>query len=150
MERLRILEGDRELWVHTVLPPALDWIDPPFAREPFVVLVVNFVALSTDVQNELAVRIVAAGCRYAVCTGHQSSSWDDAIDWAYLATCDFQPSDETLVMTTWHDHGSPEDVAFFFLHLARFDDQTFTRYLLLFVGHDPQRESRFVSACLQS
>jgi hypothetical protein len=152
MRHLRSLAREREIWVHTAAPAAEGWMEPPFAGTPFVVLVVNTVAsLPRAVQNDLADRIVGAGCRWAVCTGHDCSSWDDAIDWACIAVCkEGETTDETFVMTTWHENEAPDDVVFFFLNNTNFDAHDFKRYLLLFVGADSLVEEAVEDSCLRA
>jgi hypothetical protein len=80
----------------------------PFDEEEYALLFVVWAAdVTVDEQRDLSCRIVASGCRYAVCTGHSSSSWDDSIDLAaVLAELDGQRSPRTHIMTTWHEEES--------------------------------------------
>ena len=101
----------------------------PFPGEPYVcILFIQDPGITAAEQAELSDQIVRSGCRYAVCTGHICSSWDDSIDMAYLATeVDFQPRDETFVMTSWHDEEPLEGVIFFGLFNTGFDDYAFSK-----------------------
>ena len=73
-------------------------------------------------RDTIATDLVASGCRYAVCSGYESSKWDDAVDLAFIDTSpDFNPPDEKFVMTFWHDQESLWEVAEFFVLNTSFD-----------------------------
>jgi len=145
----RLLETSLgEVWLAAATRPFR--LDSPFDGEDFALLLV---VAATDVtpaeQAELASALVARGCRYAVCAGHDASSWDDAIDWAFLETdADYAPPDERFVMTSWHTDQPLADVAWFFLWNTAFDDFEPSRFLALVVGgRDGDRE--LVAAALR-
>jgi hypothetical protein len=110
----------------------------PFSGQDFaLLLVVADRAITDDERDAVSKEVVRQGCRYAVCTGHQCSKWDDSIDLAYLATNpDFSPPDEQFVMTTWHEGEPLEDVAHFFRWNTVFDDFIPQHYLILILGGD--------------
>ena len=55
-------------------------------------------------RDKIAAELVSPGCRYAVCSGFEASKWDDAVDLAFLDTyTEFMPTDDSFVMTSWHD-----------------------------------------------
>ncbi|HSA96324.1 MAG TPA: hypothetical protein VLJ16_09745, partial [Acidobacteriota bacterium] len=93
-------------------------------------------------QEAISDQIVISGCRYAVCAGYKSSSWDDSIDMAYLKRNGGDVHDENFVMTSWHDKESLEDIVFFFLSLTSFDYFTAERFVVLLVGEDGSYLSR--------
>ena len=72
-------------------------------------------------RDEIASALISSGCRYAVCSGFECAKWDDAIDQAFLASADFDPADDTFVMTTWHEDEPLQEVAEFFVRHTAFD-----------------------------
>jgi len=88
-------------------------------------------------RSEVAKRLLQAGCRYAVCGGHNCEAWHDAVDLEFVRQHVDDPDetrDAVHVMTTWHADETPDDVAFFFVLNTNFDDHDFKRYLVLHVG----------------
>jgi len=80
--------------------------------------------------------LVDSGCRYAVCSGHESSKWDDSIDRAFLETDpDLNPPDERFVMTSFHEDESLNDVAEFFVRLTSFDGFKPAAFVLVALGN---------------
>lgn len=95
---------------------------------------------SAAAQAELADRLVGSGCRYAVCAGTGSSSWDDAIDMAsVMASVEGRPA--PLVMTTWHDEPVTEVVDLFAAN-TRFETWRTDEYMVLLVGANDGDERR--------
>lgn len=69
--------------------------------------------------------------------GHNASSWDDSVDSAFIDTdTDFDPPDDRLLMTTWHDGEAISDVVSFALMNTNFDTHHFHDYLALMIGHN--------------
>lgn len=145
----QILETDTyDLWIgHLVRPFSFS---SPFDGQDFVLmLIVVDASISDDERDTLSGEIIGQGCRYAVCTGHQCSKWDDSIDLAYLATSpDFSPPDERFVMTTWHEDEPLEDVIHFFRCCTAFDSFTPRHYLTVILGGD-EKMREAVSSALQ-
>lgn len=128
--------GDREAWTTRLERPFQ--LESPFRGESFALLLrVADTTITHEEQARLSERIVGLGCRYAVCVGHACSSWDDSIDMAHLATdANFDPPESELVMTTWHDDESIEDVAEFFVRATSFDGFEPRRFLVVCLGGD--------------
>ena len=147
MELLFKDEGN-EVWFELLQPPYS--FSAPFDGEDFVcLLVINNEHITTDEQVALSAALVESGCRYACCTGNDCSSWDDSIDIAYLETDkDFNPPDERFVMTTWHDNESMESTINFFLNCTQFDDNLFSKRIVLFLGIDEEKKKEVIEAIL--
>ena len=124
----------KQIWFHELSRPYR--LDAHFPGELYVcILFANDETITKEEQAAVSEQLVRTGCRYAVCAGHECSSWDDSVDFAYLSTNEhFSPPDETFVMTSWHDGDSVEDVVLHGLMCTMFDDHEFTRYLVLFIG----------------
>lgn len=120
----------------------------PFASGEFALMVVVATDdVSPEEQMALSRAFIDEGCRYAVCTGHECTTWDDSIDLAcILKDPDFDPPDEEHVMTTWHDDEPLEEVARFFLNCTTFDDWVPRRFLALVVGGDQADEAAVEAA----
>ena len=120
---------------------------PPFAGADFVVLIINNDdAISPDDQYALSLALVRAGCRYAVCIGHNCSTWDDSVDYANIEV-DPELSKERFVMTSWHENDTPDQIARFFLNCTTFGGNVFTNYLVLSVGRDDSLLSEITRQC---
>ncbi|MFN0006610.1 MAG: hypothetical protein ACKVXR_01780 [Planctomycetota bacterium] len=126
----------RQAWATRLQRPFK--LEAPFEGRSFALLLAVYdTTVTPEEQSDLSQQIVRQGCRYAVCTGHECSSWDDSIDWAHLETDpDFDPPDSGFVMTTWHEEDSIRDVAEFFVHSAKYDGFTPERFLVVLVGGD--------------
>jgi hypothetical protein len=133
MKQLSQIAG-RRIWIASLARPYQ--FQSPFGGEPFVVLL-NVVAqdVTPEEQGRLSADLVAQGCRYAVCAGHRCSTWDDSVDMAFLETHpEYEPSDEHLVMTSWHDGEAISDIVAFFLMNTSFDNYTARNFLALDIG----------------
>ena len=119
----------------------------PFPNQEHTLLVcVHDDSITVDERRALSREIVAARCRYAVCWGHECSAWDTAIDLAYIETDEnFDPPDETLVMTTWHEDEPIEDTIEFWWMNTCFNDYESERFAVLIVGDDPEMMSKIRS-----
>lgn len=118
--------------------------------EPFVGVIWDAIGGSTE-EERLAFgqKLLAAGCRYAVCGGRDGSAWDDAIDYAFvLLTLDVPEAerDARFIMTTWHEGEPVEEVVWFAIHCAHFDDLSFLRWLVVIRGGDEELRQRFERA----
>ena len=95
-------------------------------------------AQTAEERDKIAADLVASGCRYAVCSGFESSKWDDAVDLAYLGTSpDFNPPEEKFVMTSWHNEESLREIAEFFVLNTSFDFFEPAAFVIVAVGDDP-------------
>ena len=122
--------------------------ESPFDGKGYVLLLhSDDPSIPPEVQSSLADQIVATGCRYACCSGVACSSWDDAIDWAFIATDpNDQPPDERFVMTTWHEGESLSDVVWFALNNTSFDDFMAERFLIVLLSPAAGREAEVSAA----
>jgi hypothetical protein len=109
--------------------------------------------LTNDERHTISAQLVAAGCRYAVCSGIDCSGWDDALDWAYLETCaDYDPKDENFVMTSWHEDEDIATIANFFAWNMAFDEWVASELIVIAVGGsgDAQAALESTRAILES
>ncbi|MBK8097736.1 MAG: hypothetical protein IPK26_11550 [Planctomycetes bacterium] len=136
---MEIVLGDRRrVWLGRISRP--DEFVCPVRREYALLLFAGDEPWSPAAQAELADRLVGSGCRYAVCAGTGSSSWDDAIDMAsVMASVEGRPA--PLVMTTWHDEPLTEVVDFFAAN-TRFENWRTDEYMVLLVGANDGDERR--------
>ncbi|MFG0249277.1 MAG: hypothetical protein ACF8OB_10350 [Phycisphaeraceae bacterium JB051] len=122
----------------TVLEPPFDFTSP-FNGEEYVLLVIVCDPRFTNQQrNHLAEQFVASGCRNAFCAGYACSRFDDAIDWAYMdtdPTGNYDPPDETFVMTSWYEDDPLKDVVETMFLIGDFDDLHFENFVVVMVGN---------------
>lgn len=116
----------------------------PFSGYLFPCLIWDHDGHFTDAARfAVAEALLEAGCRYAVCGGQNCEAWHDSIDAGIVEVhpdTSENVQDSALVMTTWHNGESPDDVAFFFVLNTNFDDHDFRRYLVLHVGNGPAED----------
>jgi hypothetical protein len=108
----------------------------PWPRAEFaLLLVIRASDVSAKEQWALSAALVEQGCRYAVCVGIECSTWDDSIDYVCVrAEIEGRRPESRLVMTTWHENESMEDVVDFYLDHTAFDDFLPEHHLVLQVG----------------
>lgn len=125
-----------DLWVSQVCRPFK--FSMPFDGQDFaLLLVVADRAITDDERDAVSKEIILQGCRYAVCTGHQCSNWNDSIDHAFLGSSpDFSPPAERFVMTTWHEDEPLEDVVHYFRCCTTFDEFIPQHFFVLILGGD--------------
>ena len=86
------------------------------ALKPFKAVVIIETQLSQKRQAEVSDWLFRSGCRYMMGWGPGCSSWDDSVDLANLQRFHFGDiPDNEVVMTTWHDDESLDDI----FHFAR-------------------------------
>jgi len=118
-------------------------LEVPFTGEEYVGLI--WAADSTlDEGDRMKVvgTLIDSGCQYIVCGGVDCERWHDDADLAFAnleVQSDSLRTDLPMVMTTWHDNESMEDVAFFAINCTNFDDHDFNRLLVLVVGQESER-----------
>ncbi len=137
-------DGCRNILSHTIASP-VDWTDP-FAGEPYVCMVWNHGSAFDSVKRKaVAVKLIDSNCRYAVCGGVNCENWHDDIDTVFVKGhqgLSDAKYDAVMLMTTWHDDESLEDIAFFFVQSTRLNGkEEFENYLVLHVG-----EGEFLTA----
>lgn len=85
--------------------------------------------------------LVEAGCLYMLAWGINSSFWDISIDLANIAAFDFENiPEESLVMTTWHEHQTLEEVLEFCKLHAFHPTREFVYTLLLHISIDKKEQ----------
>ena len=132
---------------HTCLTPPYSLDSAPFGGADFVVLIVNNdPRISTTDQNAISLALVRFGCRYAVCMGHDCSTWDDSVDFANMEL-DPELTPEKFVMTTWHSDDSVDSIANFFLNCTSFNDNTFDNFLVLSIGRNDELLAEIQREC---
>ena len=104
--------ADFGVWFDTIRDGgefSLPFVDKPYA----LLLVINRADIGAVEQEQLSDKIVASGCRYALCFGHECGTWDDSIDHSFVCSDpNFDPPDSRFVMTTWHENETIDDVVF--------------------------------------
>ncbi|MHB9027086.1 MAG: DUF7684 family protein [Armatimonadota bacterium] len=130
--------GEKEIWQETLQRPYA--LQPPFPGQEFIcILFINDSSLTAEEQNLLSEQIIAAGCRNAVCAGIDCESFHDAIDWTVLEANNYECTDDTFVMTTWHEDEPISEVIWYGLNSADIH-QRFVYYLILMIGPSPEVE----------
>ena len=85
-----------------------------------------------DYRNEVSKALVKAGCLYSLAWGIDCSEWDDSVDWAFLEAYNFgdYPEDK-LVMTTWHEDETLEEVVEFAKHCTDYSEEKLEDIIVL-------------------
>jgi hypothetical protein len=106
----------------------------PYGGAPFACLVWSH---ARDVPPEERARVASvlleAGCRYVVCGGYDCEAWHDAFD-EEIAVRSLDDPTAPLVMTTWHEGESAEEVAEFFVNCTTIDGAPAAPLLVVNVG----------------
>jgi len=113
---------------------------PALENTPRRIVVLIEQDVEADWQNAVSGWIVNSGCLYMMAWGRECSSWDDTVDVANLEQFDFgDVSDEHLVMTTWHENDTLEDVFFFCLCCAEHPVTALSAVTILHICATDQR-----------
>jgi hypothetical protein len=130
------VQGGRRFFCQTIIRP-VDFV-VPFGGETYPCLLwVHTPSFAPEDRYVLADLVTESGCRYAVCAGNECEALHDDIDSAYIQPFtqqDPEAEDRALMMTTWHEGESPDEVAEFFVWNTNFDEHDFRDYLVLHVG----------------
>ena len=87
--------------------------------KPYKCIVLIEEEIDVEWQKKVSDWLVKSGCRYMMTWGLRCSSWDDSVDIACLEAFNYQDtSEESLVVTTWHEDETLEDVFWFAKHCA--------------------------------
>ena len=108
---------------------ALDW-----PAEPFCVLIIAPEPVDENTKSALSYALLDAGCRSMGAWGPDSTTWDDAGDYACILTPDLEPRDTILDMMTWWNDKDPLEEAIAF---AREEMQYHTSTTLVILTFDP-------------
>lgn len=133
---MRALVDTPNRTIHVVALDETRILPASFSGHPYCCLLWDHEGRSgRESQAAIARDLVSSGCRYVVCGGTNCEAWHDAIDDECI-TYDSSGEivDVPLVMTTWHDGESPEQVAEFFIHCTSVENIEFSRYLVVHVG----------------
>jgi len=130
--------GEARVWLGFSERPSE--FSSPAPGEFALLLVVATDEISVDEQAALSEQFVRSGCRYAVCFGPTSSSWDDSIDMVgVMDEVDGRPS--PFVMTSWHDDEPIEETAEFFARHTSFDDWSPSQFVVFVLGGSVQLQA---------
>ena len=142
----------KQLFVSTLARPYA--FQSPVPGNEFAAWILSSDRTQTEAERDkIAAELVDSGCRDAVCSGFESSKWDDAVDLAFLDTSpELSPADDKFVMTSSHDEESLRDVAEFFVLNTSFDFFEPAAFVIVAVGDNPEvREAEnLVRELLQS
>ena len=125
----------RPLWIGRISNPSE--FSFRSAGEYALLLVEMEGRLSPDEQADLSERLVRSGCRYAVCFGPRSSSWDDAIDMVGVRD-EVAGREAPFVMTTWHDSEPLEETVDFFADHTEIEGWSPSEFVALVLGDAAQ------------
>lgn len=80
--------------------------------------------------------IVFSGCEWVACLGYDGSDWDNRLDWFYLESIDYDVSFDEVLLTSWHDDETLDDVLELLLSCAARNDEPFGRVAVILLGSD--------------
>lgn len=122
---------------------ASDSLATPFGDEAYVALLWAADATFSEVARMKVVHaLVDSGCRYIVCGGTNCERWHDEADLASVSLStqsDSSRSEMPVVMTSWHDGESIEEVVSFAANCTNSDNHDFKNFLVLIVGEGSAR-----------
>lgn len=125
-------KDSRTLWLGRPARPYA-FACPTAGAEFALLLVVADPEIAADEQASLAEQFVRAGCRYAVCFGPTSSTWDDSIDMVSVMD-EVHGRSGPFVMTVWFDHDPLAQAIDFFADCTAFDDWVPSNFVALVLG----------------
>lgn len=136
---------DRELFLRVMAPG--EELGDSFDGDPYPALVWAAAETVEAQKHRLCAELIATGCRYIVCGGHDATAWEEAADEAFAAQ-DLPDAefDARHVMTTSHEGEPPGEVARFFVHDTRFGGHDFRHYLVLVIGEDAGMREQLADA----
>lgn len=141
-----VLEIDgRQVWSLTIRKASE--FDLPLPQHPYPCLIWSEMETSSDFKLELSKKLIKTDCRYIVAGGIECSLWDDAGDFAFIASNDdYDPPDEQFVMTSWHEGESLVEVVRFFALNTNFDRHDFRHFLIVHIGESQEMEFELIEA----
>ena len=121
----------------------------PFNNEPFVLLLITDDSVAVNERLVLCDQIVNSGCRYVCCFGHECELWHDTIDESYIATDpNFDPPEETHIMTTWHADAPLTDVIHFMIRSTSIDEDEPSHFLVVSIDEGVNQAD--ILECIQN
>ena len=133
---LLVRQAARRVWFGALPRPYR--FEAPVEGEFALLLVAVDVDVTPDEQAELSEQFVRAGCRYAVCFGPDSSSWDDSIDMVGVLD-EIDGREAPFVMTTWHDDEPLVETVEYLDTCTRYDDWVASELVVVVLGDDAQQ-----------
>lgn len=123
-----------DLWLSCIKRP-YHFVSPFRGSDFALLLVVLDPEINLEERTGVSREIIRENCRYAVCFGVDCSRWDDSIDWVHLETDDsYNPPDDRLVMTTWHEEEPLDEVVKWFRWATTFDSFIPGKFLVCLIG----------------
>jgi len=118
-------------FLHLVRPYRFE---PPYDGEFVLLLTISDSTTTSKVRHGVSRSIAGSRCRFVLSHGIECERWHDSIDAAYLAA--HPEEDEDLLMTTWHEDESLQDVLEFMLRCTSIDSSDPTAFAIVELGGD--------------
>jgi hypothetical protein len=118
--------------------------DPPPVADiaPFKAVIIIEDDVTIQWRDRVSDWLVQSGCLYMMAWGRDCSIWDDSVDWASLEMHNYEEiPDENLVITTWHDQDTLEDVFLFSAHTAQHPVKDLGNTLIVDIGPNAREAS---------
>ena len=144
--RLVPTSDPRALWLGGSEPP-YTFASPARGTEFALLLVVGDSEVGVDAQAALSEQFVRAGCRYAICFGPKSSTWDDSIDMVSVMD-EVYGKPGPFIMTVWFDDAPLSQAVAFFAHCTEIDDWVPEHLVVFVLGGGPELEAQVHQALL--
>ena len=109
---------------------------PDFSHlNPFKCVVIIEDPVTNEWRKLISDWLVDCGCKYMMAWGSDCSLWDDAVDFACIEKHNYEttPNNE-IVMTTWHENSTLEEVFFYAKNFASHEHHTFENFLVLHIS----------------
>lgn len=130
------LQDEKEIWLYTPKKPyELAWLAGQL-QGAACILIVDDQKISIDRKNQISMDIVFSGCEWVACLGYDGSDWDDRLDWSYLESIDYDVSFDEVLLTSWHDDETLDDVLELLLSCAARNDEPFGKVAVILLGSD--------------
>jgi hypothetical protein len=115
-------------------------------NEPFKAVLVIEDDVEPEWQAAVSEWLVRARCHYMMAWGRKCSEWDDSVDYAAIDVFgDDASSDDSLVMTTWHDKEPLSEPFWFSEHSAFHPTIEMPHTLILHIAPQSQEAPMLVA-----
>ena len=109
--------------------------------KPFKTIVIIEEKTSNEWQAAASFWLVQQGCRYMMAWGNECSTWDDSVDYANIEFFGYeQLQGEELVMTTWHDDETLQDVFLFSKNSAHHPTLDLSEVVIIHICQSEKKE----------
>jgi hypothetical protein len=126
------------IYIH--LPPGAT-PPPADAYRPFKAVLVIEQAVDEEWRNLTCSWLVKSGCLALMAWGEACEAWHDAVDHANLAAHgEAEVTDETLIMTTWHDREPLAETLWFAARTAFHPVARLRHTLIIHIAPEPRRD----------